>query len=83
MELRTTFQKAIIWKIGDGNKISMWNDNWVTDTPLIEQGTQQQGTDINGKVSSYLNSDKSWNIQKLEQNFPCDVVNKILNTYVP
>lgn len=44
MNLRTSFEKGIIWSVGGGLSIYFWFGNWVYDHPLADRCHVQDGS---------------------------------------
>lgn len=59
MELRSTFQKGIIWQIGHGNTTKFWISNWAHDTLLIEMFNLPNEIDKEEKMEKYVNIDRT------------------------
>ena len=83
MELRETFNKGIIWKVGNGNTIKLWKDNGVQGNPLIDTLTPNNTIDLNEKVSAFTVTEKKWNTDRLNQLLPKDMVDQILDMDIP
>lgn len=79
MELRRTFWKGTIWQVGDGDTIKFRIDNWVFDTPLIEMVNLPNEVAKEEKMEKYLNINKTWNRNRLEQILPISLVETITN----
>lgn len=42
-------QKEIMWRVGDGNTINFWKDNWILDTLVIGTITPDTSNDLDEK----------------------------------
>lgn len=73
MNIRGKIDHLIMWRIHASNS-SFWWDNWSGKGQLSQYGNAS--TSINIKVASYMNG-QTWNICKLEQCLPPDIVHHI------
>lgn len=80
---RDPFRGGIIWKVGDGKTIKMWKDNWILKKPLAESITPLGNVDLDEQVETYINQDKTWDIQKLKEFLPFHLVEQISATNIP
>ena len=62
----------LIWRIGDGETIRFWVDNWVpTCGPLMNYTTQSLPENMmHRKVSSYVNQDGDWHWEEVRNLCP-------------
>ena len=80
LKCRGLLQKGILWKIGRGDEISFWFNNWVESRNLVEiLGVAEDSvTHPEAKVYEFIQQNSEWDILKLRQfinNHP--VVQKI------
>ena len=72
-------QDGLLWRVGDGNKIHTYEDNWI---PGITSGTLQHislrsGNDM---VSSFIiEGEQKWKEETVRNIFPEDIAEKILS----
>ncbi|WRX25598.1 Reverse transcriptase domain - like 10 [Theobroma cacao] len=71
----TTAENYIRWRIGKG-ELFFWHDCWMGDTPLVNRFPLFASSMT--KVSHFYD-DGSWNVEKLNNVLPEDVVVEILN----
>jgi hypothetical protein len=69
-------KEGIIWRIGDGTNVKIWEDPWVPPGDTRRPTTYKDGcklTMVSGLIGP---STYTWNMQLLMQNFlPIDVSN--------
>lgn len=64
---REVFRKGIRWKVGNGNTINFWTDNWCHQQPLqdllllSDLSVQEQQL----KVSQFISPDQEWLVDEL------------------
>ena len=67
LKCRPLLQQGIQWKVGKGDKISFWFDNWIENRSLIEM--LELSSDFvrqpHATMSDFITSQKQWNISKL------------------
>jgi hypothetical protein len=73
----TTFKRGYIWRVGDGEKIDIWNDPWIPSSPN-RRIQSQRGHTLLTKVSQLMNEDGQWDEQIIESIFNSVDVNRIL-----
>ncbi|KAI5324585.1 hypothetical protein L3X38_033658 [Prunus dulcis] len=56
--------QGMCWRIGRGDSVKFWEDNWVTDVPLMQQAGVLTIHDSKCYVSSF-SKNGWWNIDKL------------------
>ena len=86
LNCRSLLKKCIIWKVGNGENISFWTDNWIENKSLIEilQIDPETIPSPLAKVSEFIQTDKTWNYAKLNtllNNHP--VISKIQGIAIP
>lgn len=72
---REILRKGIRWKLGNGNSISFWQDNWIGQYVLKEL----PGIDLNlvnndCTVAQFIDERKIWNLEKLSTVLPNTLV---------
>jgi hypothetical protein len=75
---RHILQAGLVWKVGSGVDIRIWDDNWIPNVPY---STLQRPTISSAPtfVSELLYADTmTWNIPLLYSLFPPDIVDVIL-----
>ena len=67
LKCRGLLQKGIIWKIGKGDEISFWFDNWVENRNLIEILGVAEDSIVypEAKVCEFIQENSEWNVPKL------------------
>lgn len=66
-------KKGLIWRVGNGQSIRVWRDNWIP-RPYSYKPVSIQGRCHIRFVSGLLNDNGSWNLGLLQQYFiPADV----------
>ncbi|CAL9004423.1 unnamed protein product [Prunus brigantina] len=70
--------KGMRWRIGLGDQIRFWKDNWCSDIPLLHQDGVLNVCDADCVVSSfYLHN--WWDISKLREALTKDLVQQIVS----
>jgi hypothetical protein len=57
---RSLLEEGLFWRVGDGNRIGIWNDKWVLGTPSGFLQSPIRLLDRNAKVCELLNTDTNW-----------------------
>ena len=67
LKCRNLLQKGIIWKIGRGEEISFWFDNWVENRNLVEiLGVSEDSiAHPEAKVCKFIRDNSEWDVPKL------------------
>lgn len=86
MRSRDLLKLGIIWKVGNGQQISFWNDNWVENRNLVDilDLNNESISQSRVKVSEFIINQSQWNILLLNQvlnNHP--IVHKIKGIPIP
>ena len=64
-----TFKKGHIWRVGDGEKINIWNDSWIPSSPNRRIMTRR-GNLVLTKVSELINEDgRCWDEEIIRDIF--------------
>ena len=77
---------GIVWKIGTGDAISFWYDNWIENKPLIDilNISEDSSLDPRTKVNEFFLANRAWDVSKLSiilHNHP--ISNKIIGMDIP
>ncbi|RYR56284.1 hypothetical protein Ahy_A05g022025 [Arachis hypogaea] len=64
------------WSIGNGARVSIWKDNWITgrSKPLNSNSTNDF------RVKDLIVEGEGWDRRKIESNFPQEICKEILST---
>ena len=67
LNCRALVKQGIIWKVGNGESISFWYDNWIENKNLIDLLELNEEIVISpqAKVPKFIQQDRSWNFAKL------------------
>ncbi|XP_056688407.1 uncharacterized protein [Spinacia oleracea] len=81
---REILRKGIRWKIGNGNHINFWKDNWVgqyalSDLPCNSPNSSRGDVYVN----SFIDESKNWDIRKLSSFLTPELVQKIKGIPIP
>ncbi|KAF7822209.1 ribonuclease H [Senna tora] len=70
----------IAWELGDGSKISFWDDMWVSNDMTLRQYVISSNTHVNkdDKVKDFTNDHEQWDIEKLTGVLTQPAINKIM-----
>lgn len=82
LRCRNTLKKGIRWRVGDGKQISFWYDNWCANDCLANLLPSGQ-FDTNIKVYSFITTDRTWDVPKLQSILPNDLVQIVRGTPIP
>ncbi|XP_061993936.1 uncharacterized protein LOC133711869 [Rosa rugosa] len=77
LEARSVLQAGLYWKIGTGTKVSIWEDNWIPNTPphLLNKPEDT----IFELVADLIDHNScSWNVAAVHLCFPTDVAAKVM-----
>ncbi|CAL2260807.1 unnamed protein product [Prunus armeniaca] len=66
------------WRIGSGDQVKFWKDNWCSDIPLLHQDGVLDICNADCVVSSFF-LHNWWDISKLRATFSEDLVQKIVS----
>ncbi|CAL8991787.1 unnamed protein product [Prunus brigantina] len=69
-------KKGMVWRVGNGEHVKFWKDNWVADLPLLQYAGAQSGIDLDCKVSNFF-KEGWWDIAKLRAVLDEVMVQKI------
>ena len=76
LRLRPFIQSGIRWKVGNGRSIKFWTDNWCAEESLVTmlQLDPVSLSDPNLLVQDFITPDKQWDLPKLRQLLPNDII---------
>lgn len=71
--------------MGNDNKINIWHDIWMEDSPLFDKVIDGKENYVNheAKVSEFIDSTKRWQLVNLRNCLPTDIINKISYIDIP
>ena len=75
-----------MWKVGTGDCISFWFDNWIDNRPLIDilDIPEANIEDPTFKVQEFILPNRTWNTRKLSSTLnDHPIINKILGIDLP
>ena len=75
----TLLRQNLIWRIGDGTKVSFWYDLWLSPLLLCNLTLPNAIIDSNAKVCDFWDQ-QGWKVQLLSSFLPKNIVQKILCT---
>lgn len=77
LEAWPIFQAGLLWKVGSGENVDVWNDNWIPSTPT--HALRKPNDCVISQVSELIDPvTKSWDIATLNAMFSQEVVDSIL-----
>ncbi|XP_056697525.1 uncharacterized mitochondrial protein AtMg00310-like [Spinacia oleracea] len=81
---REILRKGIRWKLGNGNTINFWKDNWIGQYALSDlSGISSNHIMEDYTVSFFIDETKNWDIGKLSSVLPPETVQKIRGIPIP
>ncbi|KAI5437568.1 hypothetical protein KIW84_023617 [Lathyrus oleraceus] len=70
MQVMVPFFKGIRWRIGNGERVKIWEDNWIPTVLGFKTIGPNRGLDFANKVCILIDSDLGrWNLEALQANF--------------
>ncbi|XP_025679200.1 uncharacterized mitochondrial protein AtMg00310-like [Arachis hypogaea] len=75
---RELLKEKAKWSIGDGSKVSIWKDNWITGRSKL---LDANSTD-DSKVKNLIKNGEGWNREIIVNKFSQEVCKEILSTPV-
>ena len=81
LNLTNLFQKGIRWELGNGKQIDFWKDTWLGNLPLYNY--RDPNNNSTEKVCNFFNTNKAWDIPKLQNILPNSVVSDIITKRIP
>ncbi|KAK2434395.1 hypothetical protein QL285_019552 [Trifolium repens] len=77
------FDQHIVWQIGDGHRINLWMDIWVSNGSLLMPTTTNQLIDSTLMVKDVLTSERKLDLKFLYNNLPRNIVNQVVALHAP
>lgn len=75
---KSLIQDGMMWRIGDGKNVRIWNDKWVPATPSHTILSPINGLNADATVNEIINQGVNWwNIPLIEQLFPPETAMQI------
>ena len=86
LKVRDLLKTGICWKIGKGDQISFWFDNWIKNKNLVEiMGIDEENIpQPDAKVCDFITQQSQWHVQHLKlvlSNHP--IIQKIQGISIP
>jgi len=77
------FHKGLSWNVGNGNKIKIWDDNWIEASYSLRKVIEGplNKNDSNASVSQLI-INNNWDLSKLSFEIPRTISEAIQNTYI-
>jgi len=77
--MRAFIKRGIRWKVGNGQSIKFWTDNWCSEDSIATLLNIDPSTlaDVNMKVHEFITTEKQWDTSKLSQYVPNDIIQLI------
>ncbi|GKV45487.1 hypothetical protein SLEP1_g52559 [Rubroshorea leprosula] len=69
-------KKGLRWRIGSGERVRFWHDNWVGHAPLAMEGDPLP-TSPSLMVADVINQEGEWDLDYLNSLIPADVIEVI------
>lgn len=77
---KSLVEEGILWKVGNGEKVRIWDDRWIPNTQTHMVQSPISMLDNEAKVSDLINREVNWwNVPLVESLFPKPTVAKICN----
>jgi len=85
LRLRPFIQRGIRWKVGNGQSINFWTDNWCSEESIASMLNLEHSTlsDIELKVKEFITPNKHWDTAKLRLYVSNDVIQLIQRIPLP
>ena len=85
LRIRPFFQQGIRWKVGNGQSINFWTDNWCAEENLVSLLRKDPASipDLDIKVSAFITVEKKWDVAKLSQYVPSTIIQSIQSIPLP
>ncbi|KAJ0096619.1 hypothetical protein Patl1_27305 [Pistacia atlantica] len=78
MAARSVLESGLMWRIGDGSKVRIWQDKWLPSASSFKIQSQCLGMDPEAKVATLIDpQSKSWKLDLLKDLFSESEVNII------
>lgn len=77
-QAKSLLEEGIIWRVGNGSKIKIWEDKWIPSTFSHRIQDPVRVLNREAKVADIINLDTNWwNIPLIEHFFPSGTMEKI------
>jgi len=85
LQIRPFLQQGLRWKLGNGKSIHFWTDVWCSHENLVSQvgADLSATTDINIKVCEFITATRQWDLGKLSQVLPPNLVSIVQGIPIP
>jgi len=85
LRIRSFIKQGIRWTVGNGCSIKFWTDTWCGDDSLVSKLGLDPGNIPNAdlRVSDFITPGKQWDISKLQNYLPLNIIQSILSIPVP
>ena len=85
LRVRDFIKQGIRWKVGNGQSIKFWTDIWCSEVSIATLLNLDPSTlaDVNMKVHEFITTEKQWDMSKLSQHVPNDVIKLIQSIPIP
>lgn len=84
LEQREILRKGIRWKIGNGQHINFWLDNWAFHNNLLDTlHKSPHEVDLNLTLQDVILPSKKWDITKLSSLVPTHIIRIIQALHIP
>lgn len=81
---REIIEANVGWRVGNGRSINFWTDRWIGDRSLCQEESIAIPGDIATlKVSDFILHSRSWDVAKLQDVLPEEIVNAIRAIPIP
>jgi hypothetical protein len=64
---RDLLKEGLIWRVGDGENIDIWKDNWIPRSSLQRPLGHKPNVDIQKVIELLLPNGNGWNVSKLNE----------------
>ncbi|KAF7812623.1 putative ribonuclease H protein At1g65750 family [Senna tora] len=73
------FYKHIVWNVGNGNTIKLWDDSWIQGVPNLR--SQAVNNNIQGldetTLSDHVDANGQWKLHELNETLPPAIIDRI------
>ncbi|XP_019158195.1 PREDICTED: uncharacterized protein LOC109154910 [Ipomoea nil] len=81
---RSIIETGARWRVGSGDSLDFWSDWWVSDKPIGLGATVNIPNHLcNVKVSEFITQQRTWDVNRLLDFLPPDLVNQIRAIPIP
>ncbi|KAH1131799.1 hypothetical protein J1N35_003177 [Gossypium stocksii] len=71
-------RSGLCWKIGRGNKISIWNDCWIPGSEKVGRQTSKENNELHLVLDLIDCENKTWKAELINNTFQTEIAQKIL-----